>query len=270
MAPASDPGAPKVRLDLLLVERGLAPTRERARALILAGRVLVDGRTGAKAGEQVRRGAALEVLKTTPEYVSRGGEKLAAALDAFGRSPAGRVCLDVGASTGGFTDCLLQRGARAVYAVDVGYGQLALKLRQDPRVIVLERTNARHLTWEQLASAARAAGTPPDRPDFVTVDVSFIGLAKVLPALAAVAARPADGVFLVKPQFEAGPDQVGRGGVVRDPAVHAAVLEATAAAAAEAGWRRRGVIPSPLLGPRGNREFLMWCTLEPDPGGDGG
>ncbi|HLG74423.1 MAG TPA: TlyA family RNA methyltransferase [Chloroflexota bacterium] len=234
-----------MRLDVLLVERGLAPSRERARALILEGAVQVSGERHSKAGEAVAADAPVEVVGPPLPYVSRGGLKLARALEAFEVDPAGKVCLDVGASTGGFTDCLLQAGAARVYAVDVGYGQLDWKLRQDPRVVVLEKANIRNLT------------ELPERPELATVDVSFISLTKVLEPVAALVAQEAPLIALVKPQFEAGPKAAPKG-VVRDPAVHRRVLEEVLACARELGWRARGLVPSPILGPAGNREFLLW------------
>ncbi|MEZ4552547.1 MAG: TlyA family RNA methyltransferase [Dehalococcoidia bacterium] len=232
------------RLDTLLVERGLAPTRERARALILARDVLVDGAPAARPAEAIREDAALSLRAAAP-FVSRGGEKLAHALDRAGIDPRGLRCLDVGASTGGFTDCLLQRGAAGVVAVDVGYGQLAQRLRDDPRVEVRERVNARSLP-------------PLDPPaDLATIDVSFISLTAVLPAVVASLSRGARIVALVKPQFEAGRAEVGRGGVVRDPLVHAACVGRVAAWAVRHGLRVRAVVRSPLLGPAGNQEFFL-------------
>ncbi len=243
----------KERLDLLVVARGLAPSRAQAQALIRAGRVLVNGRLVDKPGTFVSPDAFLQLVEP-PRYVSRGGEKLEAALHAFAISPKGKVCLDVGASTGGFTDCLLQHGAAKVYALDVGRGQLDWKLRQDPRVVVLEGRNARFLTPQDL-------GQPVD---LVTVDVSFISLRLVLPPLRAVVQPSGDVIALIKPQFEAGREQV-RKGVVRDPAVHRAVLERLAGFAhEELGWSVRGAAPSPLLGPAGNREFFL--HLVPRPG----
>jgi 23S rRNA (cytidine1920-2'-O)/16S rRNA (cytidine1409-2'-O)-methyltransferase len=232
----------KKRLDVLLVERGLAETRSQAQALVLAGRV----RGHTKAGEQVEEGADLEV-ETGPSFVSRGGEKLAHALAELGIDVAGEDCLDVGASTGGFTDCLLQAGAARVIALDVGYGQLHPRLRSDPRVTVLERTNVR-----QLGCAAL-----PFRPTFVTADVSFISLAKALPPALACAAPGWRALVLVKPQFEAGPADVGKGGVVRDAAVRERVLDAIAAQVPEWGGRLEGVVESGLPGPKGNREFFF-------------
>jgi 23S rRNA (cytidine1920-2'-O)/16S rRNA (cytidine1409-2'-O)-methyltransferase len=232
----------KKRLDMLLVERGLAESRSQAQALVLAGRV--KGHT--KAGEQVEETAELE-LEGGPRFVSRGGDKLAGALEAFGIDVAGQDCLDVGASTGGFTHCLLQAGAARVIALDVGYGQLHPKLREDPRVTVLERTNVRELRCEDL----------PFRPAFVVCDVSFIGLGKALPPALACAAAGWRGLALVKPQFEAGPADVGKGGVVRDPEVHRRVLDEVVTGSAGWGARVLGVERSPLLGPKGNREFFV-------------
>jgi 23S rRNA (cytidine1920-2'-O)/16S rRNA (cytidine1409-2'-O)-methyltransferase len=232
----------KKRLDVVLHERGLAETRSQAQALVLAGRV----KGHSKAGEQVEEDAALEVAPGA-RFVSRGGEKLAAALEAFGLDVTGEDCLDVGASTGGFTDCLLQAGAARVIALDVGYGQLHPKLREDPRVTVLERTNVRDLRCEDL----------PYRPAFVACDVSFIGLAKALPPALACAAPGWRAVVLVKPQFEAGPADVGKGGVVRDPEVHRRVVDAVVEQAPGWGARVLGAEPSPLLGQKGNREFFV-------------
>ena len=232
----------KKRLDMLLVERGLAESRSQAQALVLAGRV----KGHSKAGEQVEESAELEVAAGA-RFVSRGGEKLAAALEAFGLDVAGEDCLDVGASTGGFTDCLLQAGAARVIALDVGYGQLHPKLRGDARVTVLERTNVRDLRCDDL----------PFRPSFVACDVSFIGLGKALPPALACATPGWRAVVLVKPQFEAGPADVGKGGVVRDPEVHRRVVDEVLARAPEWGARPVGVESSPLLGPKGNREFFV-------------
>jgi 23S rRNA (cytidine1920-2'-O)/16S rRNA (cytidine1409-2'-O)-methyltransferase len=246
---------PRVRLDQLLVERGLATTRTRAQALILAGQVRVGAGDAArrdhKPGDQLD--AATEVAVDTPEpYVSRGGHKLAAALDAFDIDPAGRVALDVGASTGGFTDVLLQRGTRHVYAVDVGRGQLADALRKDPRVTSMERTNARTLT----------AATLPEPVAIVSIDVSFISLDRVLGPIATTLAPGADVIALVKPQFEAGKGRTDHG-VVRDPAIHREVIERVVAAAAVVGLGARNVIASPILGPEGNREFLLHLAAGP-------
>jgi len=233
----------KERLDLLLVERGLADSRQQAQRLILAGQVTVDERPVDKPGIRVPVAARLAVAGSLP-YVSRGGFKLAAALDAFGLDVNGWIAADVGASTGGFTDCLLQRGAVRVYAIDVGYGQLAWKLQQDPRVVVMDRTNARYL--ERL----------PEAVDLVTVDVSFISLRLILPTVSGWLRAGGRIVALIKPQFEAGRAQVGKGGVVRDPAVHRAVLEELAGWAEARGLGLLGLIRSPVTGPAGNVEFL--------------
>jgi 23S rRNA (cytidine1920-2'-O)/16S rRNA (cytidine1409-2'-O)-methyltransferase len=232
----------KKRLDVLLVERGLAATRSQAQALVLAGRVKGHN----KAGEQVDEAADLEVAPG-PRFVSRGGEKLAHALDELRIDVTGEDCLDLGASTGGFTDCLLQHGAARVIALDVGYGQLHPRLRSDPRVTVLERTNARKLDCAEL----------PYRPSFVTADVSFISLAKALPPALGCASPGWRGLVLVKPQFEAGPADVGKGGVVRDPDVHERVLDEIAAQVPEWGARLQAVVDSGLPGPKGNREFFL-------------
>jgi 23S rRNA (cytidine1920-2'-O)/16S rRNA (cytidine1409-2'-O)-methyltransferase len=238
---------PKVRLDNLLVARGLAESRTKAQALVMAGSVRVAGQPASKPGAMVDEGAELEVTAALP-YASRGGYKLAHALDSFALSPAGLVALDAGASTGGFTDVLLQRGAKGVYAVDVGYGILDYRLRADPRVVALERTNIRHLA--QLPAGALA--------DCAVIDVSFISLRLVLPAVQRLVTPEAWVVALVKPQFEAGAEQVGKGGVVRDPAVHRAVLREALAAADELGLTPRGLTRSPITGPAGNVEFLAW------------
>jgi 23S rRNA (cytidine1920-2'-O)/16S rRNA (cytidine1409-2'-O)-methyltransferase len=242
----SSPG--RLRADVLVVERGLAVSRERAQALILAGKVFSGEKRIAKAGDMLAWDTPLELRGQDHPWVSRGGIKLAHGLDHFGLDPAGRVAVDVGASTGGFTDVLLSRGAVRVHAVDVGHGQLDWKLRNDPRVVVLERTNARHLTAEHL----------PQPPGVVVCDASFIGLRTVLPAALGLAAPGAFAVALIKPQFEAGPERVGKGGVVRDPAVHAEVCAMIRDWwAALPGWRVLGVEPSPITGPEGNREFLI-------------
>ncbi|MBI4587648.1 MAG: TlyA family RNA methyltransferase [Candidatus Rokubacteria bacterium] len=234
------------RLDHLLVSRGLTESREQAARLILAGAVFVDGRLADKSGQRVVLGASVEI-KARPPFVSRGGEKLAHGLHAFGVGVGGRTCLDVGSSTGGFTDCLLSRGASRVYAVDVGAGQLDARLRADPRVVVMEKTNARRLTQQAFVV----------EPDLATVDVAFISLEKVLPAVMGVLADPAEAIVLVKPQFEVGKGRVGKGGVVRDPAQHRAVLERVARFAILHGWHVLGLAASPLKGPKGNREFLL-------------
>ena len=241
-------GPARRRADVLLVERGLAVSRDRAQALILAGRVYSGERRIAKAGDLLPWDLPLELRGQDHPWVSRGGIKLAHALAQFGLDPKGRVALDIGASTGGFTDVLLTHGAARVHAVDVGHGQLDWKLRQDPRVVVLERTNARHLTAEQV----------PEAPGVVVCDASFIGLRTVLPAALALAAPGAWAVALIKPQFEAGPARVGKGGVVRDPAVHEEVCGTIRDWwAALPGWRVLGIEPSPITGPEGNREFLI-------------
>lgn len=238
----------KRRLDQLLVERGLADNRTRAQAVIMAGLVTVGGARADKAGALVASDAAIEVKGKEHPYVSRGGLKLAAALDRFAIDPKGLVCLDVGASTGGFTDVLLRRGALKVYAVDVGHGQLAWSLRGDPRVVVLERTNARHLTRELV----------PEAPQLIVCDASFIGLETVLPASLALAAPGAFVVALIKPQFEVGPGKVGKGGIVRDPELHRQVCDRISAwLGAQPGWSVLGVEPSPIEGADGNREFLV-------------
>ena len=235
------------RLDLALVDLGLAPTRERARALILAGQVTVDGQVVSKAGAPI--GADARVALTAPDhpYASRGGIKLAHALDAFRVDPRGRHALDVGASTGGFTDVLLQRGAADVIALDVGHGQLDWRLRTDPRVIVREGVNARSLTTDAV----------PHAVTLVTIDVAFISLRLIVPALPPFLERAADVVALVKPQFEAGREDVGKHGLVTDPAVHDAVIARVAEAAAACGLARRGMTPSPITGATGNREFFL-------------
>jgi 23S rRNA (cytidine1920-2'-O)/16S rRNA (cytidine1409-2'-O)-methyltransferase len=237
----------KERLDKLLVDRGLAGSRERARALILAGLVVVGDHAVDKAGVKVDTDLPLRVKGDDIPFVSRGGVKLAHALDVFAVKVAGRTAIDVGASTGGFTDCLLQRGAAKVYAVDVGYGQLAWKLREDPRVICMERTNIRQLT----------PGALGERPDLAVIDASFISLDKVLPPTLALLAPSAEVVALIKPQFEVGKGQVGKGGVVRDPDQHARVIEEVRREALALGCAVLGVTDSPLLGQKGNREFLI-------------
>lgn len=245
----------KQRLDLVLVERNLVPTRAKAQALILAGSVFVNGQKRTKAGEPIAADAAIEVRDALP-FVGRGGYKLDHALEAFGLSPAGCVALDVGACTGGFTDVLLQRGAARVYAIDVGYGQLDYRLRTDDRVVVLERTNIRQL--EALPLTSDAADTGPVLADCGVVDVSFISLKLVLPAMQRLLRPDAWIVALIKPQFEAGPQDVGRGGVVRDPRVHRRVLHETLSFAAEHDLHPHGLALSPITGPAGNREFLAW------------
>jgi 23S rRNA (cytidine1920-2'-O)/16S rRNA (cytidine1409-2'-O)-methyltransferase len=245
----------KLRLDQLLVRRGLVDSRERAQALILAGQVDLDGRAAVKAGTMVSEHADVRVLGPDHPWVSRGGVKLAHALDTFGIEVGGRLALDLGASTGGFTDVLLSRGAARVLAVDVGRGQLHWKLRTDARVIVVEGVNARYLTPADVA----ALGGPPG---IVTIDVSFISLALILSPLVAIATPATDLVALVKPQFEAGRRDAPRG-VVRDPAVHARVVADLTVKAAAIGWSRLAVTPSPIVGGKGNREFLMHLRRTP-------
>jgi len=236
----------KVRLDQLVVEKGLAPSRERARALILAARVSVDGRVLSKAGTQVSRDADLALVAPDHPYVGRGGVKLAHALDAFHIAVAGRDALDIGASTGGFTDVLLQRGAARVVALDVGHGQLDWTLRNDPRVVTIEHFNARHLKPADL----------PGPVDIVCIDVAFISLRQILPVIPPLLRPGADVVALVKPQFEAGRAEV-RKGVIRDEAIHARVLEEISAAAAAVGLTTAATTPSPITGQKGNVEFLL-------------
>lgn len=258
----------KVRLDQLLVQRGLAETRAKAQALILAGAVRVGGVAHTKAGEQLPEEAEVELTEALP-YASRGGYKLAHALDAFGLCPAGLLALDVGASTGGFTSVLLQRGAARVYAVDVGYGLLDWRLRTDPRVVLLERTNIRYLEAlpAEDTEIRRHGDTEIDQAslsqnsklaDCATIDVAFISLRLVLPAVQQLIQPDGWVVALIKPQFEAGAEQVGKGGVVRDPAVHAAVLREVLGFAAGIGLTPHGLTRSPLTGPAGNVEFLAW------------
>ncbi len=239
--------APSERLDILLQQRGLAPSRARARALIMAGEVLVDGVRADKPGVRPASGAVL-TLKERARFVSRGGDKLAAALAAFPVRVAGRLCADVGASTGGFTDCLLALGAARVYAIDVGYGQLAWTLRNDERVVVMERQNARHIQGL------------PEPASLVVIDASFISLRILLPVIHDWLSEPAEVVALIKPQFEAGKKDVGKGGVVRNAAVHRRVLEEVLGFASEHGYLVRGLIRSPLQGPAGNVEFLCWLS----------
>jgi 23S rRNA (cytidine1920-2'-O)/16S rRNA (cytidine1409-2'-O)-methyltransferase len=234
------------RIDILLVERGLATSRQRAQALLLAGNVRVDGARITKAGTRVSTGARIEVAGESNPYASRGGLKLEGALNDFGISPQGRICLDVGSSTGGFTDCLLQHGASKVHAVDVSIDQLDWKLRQDSRVIPIER-NARYLLSEDIG----------DRPTLIVADVSFISVAKIIPAIAAIAAPGADFLILIKPQFELEKRDVGKGGIVRDPALHEKAIQQVVAAASAAGLEMMGVKPSRLPGAEGNQEFFL-------------
>ena len=242
----------KTRIDQLLVERGLAESREKAQALVLAGQVLVNGQKAVKPGHNVAVAARIEVLERMP-YVSRGGYKLAAALDRWALDVTGWLCLDVGASTGGFTDCLLQRGAAKVWAIDVGHGQFDWKLRNDPRVVVQEGINARYL----------AEAAFPEKFDLAVCDASFISLTLLVPALAPLLAPPGRMVLLVKPQFEVERGQVGKGGIVREPALHQAAHERVRAAVEAQGFRT-DIIESPILGAEGNREFLLYAVRESD------
>ncbi len=237
----------KPRLDLLLVERGLAETREKARALILSGNVLVNGQRVDKAGQSVQPESQIELLER-PKYVSRGGIKLEAALEHFHIDVSGRICLDVGSSTGGFTDCLLQYGAARVYAIDVGAGQLDWKLRNDPRVMVHEGVNARYLSREHV----------PERVGFAVCDVSFISVTMIVPVLPQLLEENGEMVILVKPQFELERRQVGKGGIVRDPQLHELACRRVAEAVSALNFRQE-LIPSPILGAEGNREFLLYA-----------
>jgi 23S rRNA (cytidine1920-2'-O)/16S rRNA (cytidine1409-2'-O)-methyltransferase len=235
----------KMRIDLVVQQRGLAPSREKARAMIMAGEVSVNGQRIDKPGTRVDADAEI-LVKSKPRFVSRGGEKLAGALADFQYDVTGLVCADVGASTGGFTDCLLQNGAAKVYAIDVGYGQLDYTLRQDARVVVMDRTNARYVT------------ALPERINLIVVDASFISLKILLPPFKGWLMPQADVIALIKPQFEAGRRDVGKGGVVRDSDVHTRVLHEVLAFALETGFMIRGLTMSPLKGPAGNTEFLAW------------
>jgi 23S rRNA (cytidine1920-2'-O)/16S rRNA (cytidine1409-2'-O)-methyltransferase len=240
----------KIRLDRLLTERGFAESREKARALILAGQVLVQGQKIDKAGAPVQRDAEIRILGDVLPYVSRGGLKLDKAMQEFRVSVAGKAALDVGASTGGFTDCLLQHGCAKVYAVDVGYGQIAWKLRQDPRVVVIERTNIREM----------GPSVIPELLDVAVIDVSFISLEKVIPAVLKFLKADAEIIALIKPQFEVGKESVGKGGIVRDEAARSAAVERVAAFFRETGLDVKGVIPSPITGQDGNVEFLIYAV----------
>lgn len=252
----------KLRLDALMVERGLVESRSKAQALVMAGSVRVDGQPASKPGMQVDARCAVEVVAALP-YASRGGYKLAHALDQFGLDPAGLTALDAGASTGGFTDVLLQRGARLVYAVDVGYGILEYRLRADARVVTLERTNIRYLEALPLAPGGDVSSRVP-LAECAVVDLAFISLKLVLPAIQRLIMPRAWVVVLIKPQFEAGPAQVGKGGVVRDPAIHRSVIRQVLGAANELGLTACGLTRSPITGPAGNQEFLAWLQ----PGGE--
>jgi hemolysin TlyA family protein len=240
----------KKRLDVLLVEKGLAESREKAKASIMAGIVYVDGEKEDKAGSTFPEEAVIEVRGKTLPYVSRGGLKLEKAMSVFPIQLEGLVCMDIGASTGGFTDCMLQNGAVKVYAIDVGYGQLAWKLREDERVVCMEKTNIRYVKPEDLE----------ERPDFASVDVSFISLSKVLPVMKELLTDNGSGVCLIKPQFEAGREKVGKKGVVRDKAVHEEVIAACTGYAEQNGFSVCGLDFSPVKGPEGNIEYLMYIS----------
>jgi 23S rRNA (cytidine1920-2'-O)/16S rRNA (cytidine1409-2'-O)-methyltransferase len=242
----------KIRLDRLLVERGLVESRQKAQGLILAGQILVDEQKAEKCGSLVDQQATLRLLSAPSKYVSRGGLKLEGALEHFRINPESKVCLDIGASTGGFTDCLLQHGAGKVFAVDGGTNQLDWKIRSDSRVVVLEKTNARYLSFDRIGMPA----------ELVTVDVSFISATLILPALTPLLACPADLVVLVKPQFEVGKGQVGKGGIVRDPMQHQEAVSKVSRKLLELGFSQLASMESPLLGAEGNREFLVHAVWE--------
>ena len=245
----------KERLDVLLVKKNLAESREKAKAVIMSGIVYVDGQKEDKAGSMFEDTALVEVRGSTLKYVSRGGLKLEKAMEQFGVGLSGKVCMDVGASTGGFTDCMLQNGAKKVYSVDVGHGQLAWKLRNDERVVCMEKTNIRYVTPEEI----------PERIQFVSIDVSFISLTKVLGPVQALMEPEGDVVCLIKPQFEAGREKVGKKGVVRDPAVHLEVIQMVASFAGSIGLEALHLDFSPIKGPEGNIEYLL--HLKNHPGG---
>ena len=240
----------KERLDQLLVQKNLFETRNKAQAAIMAGIIFVEGKKIDKAGTKIPSDAQIEIKGSPCPYVSRGGLKLEGALKTFKIDPSGKICLDVGASTGGFTDCLLQHGAAKVFAVDVGYGIIDWELRNDPRVVLIERTNARNLTLETLGLKEPIIG-------LCTIDVSFISLDKILPAVKGVLAPNAIVIALIKPQFEAGKDEVGKGGIVKDPKVHNKVIEEVKSEAEKLGFKVKGVIDSPITGMEGNKEFLL-------------
>jgi len=241
----------KTRLDVLLAERGLVESRERAKAIIMSGNVFVAGNRAEKPGAQVDSEALVEV-RGAQDYVSRGGQKLEKALEVFAVSPEGKVCIDCGASTGGFTDCLLKNGAKSVYAVDVGYGQLAWSIRSDPRVVTMERTNIRHVTADMFEP----------KPEFAVIDVSFISLALVLPVVRELLPDDGEVLCLIKPQFEAGRELVGKKGVVRDPETHRMVLDAFASYSERSGFLLKGLTHSPIRGPEGNIEFFGWLICD--------
>ena len=245
----------KIRLDQYLVQHGLIQSRERAKAMIMSGVVFVDEQKVDKAGEMIKEDAKVEVRGHDIGYVSRGGLKLEKAMQCFPLTPNGKVCMDIGASTGGFTDCMLQNGASKVYAVDVGYGQLDWKLRSDPRVVCLERTNARYLDHEQI----------PDELDFASIDVSFISLKLIFPALYGLLRQGGEIACLIKPQFEAGREKVGKKGVVRDPKVHLEVLENFLNHAKDNHFTVLGITYSPIRGPEGNIEYLGYLRKSEEP-----
>jgi 23S rRNA (cytidine1920-2'-O)/16S rRNA (cytidine1409-2'-O)-methyltransferase len=245
----------KIRLDVAVLEAGYAPSREKAKAIIMAGQVYVNNQKVDKAGTEIKKDDVLEVRGNTLKYVSRGGLKLEKAMQCFPISLSGKICMDVGASTGGFTDCMLMNGAVKVYSVDVGYGQLAWKLRCDERVVNLERTNFRYVTDEQIK----------DKIDFASVDVSFISLGHILPNLSKLTADDAEAVCLIKPQFEAGKEKVGKKGVVRDKAVHAEVVQKVIGLAIQNGFSVCGLDFSPVKGPEGNIEYLIYLKKSNDP-----
>lgn len=245
----------KIRLDVAVLEAGYAPSREKAKAIIMAGQVYVNNQKVDKAGTEIKKDDLLEVRGNTLKYVSRGGLKLEKAMQCFPISLSGKICMDVGASTGGFTDCMLMNGAVKVYSVDVGYGQLAWKLRCDERVVNLERTNFRYVTDEQIK----------EKIDFASVDVSFISLMHILPNLSKLTADDAEAVCLIKPQFEAGKEKVGKKGVVRDKAVHAEVVQKVIGLAIQNGFSVCGLDFSPVKGPEGNIEYLIYLKKSNDP-----
>jgi len=248
----------KNRLDHLLVEKELFPSRTQAQAAIMAGLVYVNGQKADKSGTSFPADVEIEVKGQVHTYVGRGGMKLEKALKEFNLDVSGKICLDVGASTGGFTDCLLQNGAAKVYAVDVGYGQLAWKLRQDERVVVLERTNARNLTLKDLGLKTEDAGHKAQDLKIAVIDVSFISLSKILPTIYSLLAEQAEVVALIKPQFEAKREQVGKGGIIKDPKVREEVIVNVKKYAQEAGFKVQGVIESPIQGADGNVEYLIY------------
>jgi len=250
----------KKRLDVLVTEKGLADSREKAKVLIMAGEIFVDGQRGDKAGDTFEESVLIEHRGKAMPYVSRGGYKLEKAMESFGIKLEGKLCMDIGASTGGFTDCMLQNGAVKVYSIDVGYGQLAWKLREDPRVVCMEKTNVRYLTPADLDAV----------PQFASIDVSFISLTLVLPATITCLSEDGEIAALIKPQFEAGREKVGKKGVVRESSVHVEVIEKVIAFAREAGLKVCGLTYSPIKGPEGNIEYLIYLKkqgqeLEVDP-----